>query len=86
MTMSFQLGPAPWTLAAVDGTLLKLKAKSLHNLEGPIDPSEKHPLEDCVYVFDGNTFLQELTAIPETFEDIGERVFALFPGLNELIL
>ena len=80
MTMSFQLGPVPWTLATADGCPVKTdKAKLLHNLEAPIDPSEKPPLEDSVYVCDGNAFLQALTTIPETFEDFAERVFALLP-------
>ena len=79
--MPFQLGPVPWTLATTDGCPVKTdKAKLLHNLEAHIDPSEEPPLEDfSVYVCDGNTFLQALTAIPETFEDVAERVYALFP-------
>ena len=80
MTMSFQLGPILWTLATVDRCPVKTdKAKLLHNLEALIDPSEKPPLEDSVYVCDGNAFLQALTAIPETFEDVAERAFALLP-------
>ena len=80
MTMSCQLGPVPGTLATADGCPVKTdKAKLLHNLEAPIDPSEKPPLEDSVYVCDGNAFLQALTAISETFEDVAERIFALLP-------
>ena len=36
MTMSFQLGPVPWTLATTDGCPVKTdKVKLLHNLEAP---------------------------------------------------
>ena len=80
MTMSFQLGLVPWRLATADRCPVKTdKAKFLHNLEAPIDPSQKPPLEDSVYVCDGNACLQALTAIPETFEDVAERVFTLLP-------
>ena len=85
--MSFQLGPVPMTLATGDGCSVKTdKAKLLHNLEAPIATSEKPPLEDSVHVCDGNTFLQALTAIPETFEDVAERVLHFCPRLNEGIL
>ena len=80
MTMSFQLGPVPWTLATADGCPVKSdKAKLLHNLEARVDPSEKPPIEESIYVYDGNAILQALTAIPGTFEDVAERVFAPLP-------
>ena len=76
MTMSFQLGPIPWTLATADRCPVKTdKDKLLHNLEAPIDPSEKPPLEDSVYVCD--RILQALTAISETFEML-QREFCTF--------
>ena len=85
MTMPFQLGPVPWTLATKDGCPVKTdKAKLLHNLEAHIDPSEEPPLEDSVYACDGNAFLQALTAIPETFEDVAERVFALLSKTKQV--
>ena len=38
ITMSYQLGPVPWTLATADGAPVKSdKAKLLHNLEGTVD-------------------------------------------------
>ena len=80
MTMSFQLGQIPWTLATTGGCTVKTdKAKLFHNLEAPINPSAKPPLEDSVYVCYGNAFLQALTAVLETFENVAERVFALSP-------
>ena len=80
MMMSFQLGPVPWTLATAAGCPVKSdKAKLLHNLEALVDPSEEPPIEESIYVYDGNAILQALTAIPGTFEDVAERVFALLP-------
>ena len=55
------------------------KAKLVHNLEALVDPSKKPSIEESIYVYDGNTILQALTAIPGTFEDVAERVFGLLP-------
>ena len=61
MTMSYQLGPVPRTLATADGPLLKSdKAKLLHNLEGTIEASEKPVQEETVYIYDGNALLQAM--------------------------
>ena len=80
MTMSFQLGSVPWTLANADGCPFKSdKAKLLHNLEVLVESSEKPPIEESIYVYDGNAILQALTAIPGTFEDVAESVLALLP-------
>ena len=80
MTMSYQLGPVPWTLATADGSPVKSdKAKLLHNLEGTTEASEKPVKEDTVYICDGNALLQAMTAIPDTFEEVAERVFTLLP-------
>ena len=80
MTMSYHLGPVSWTLATADGSPVKSdKAKLLHNLEGTIEASEKPVQEDTVYIYDGHALLQAMTAIPDTFEEVAERVFTLLP-------
>jgi len=45
-----------------------------------IEPSTKPADKDMVYVCDGNAFLQSLTSLPDTFEDVAERVFSLLPN------
>ena len=80
LTMSYQLGPVPWTLATADGCPVKSdKSNLLHKLEETIEPSDKPSLEDSVYVCDGNAILQALMQIPETFEAVAERVFEMLP-------
>ena len=60
------------------------KSKLLHNLEGNIVPSEKPLREDSVYICDGNALLQALTGIPETFEDVTEKVLNVLPRTNRV--
>ena len=60
------------------------KSKLLYNLEGNIVRSEKPPREDSVYSCDGNAILQALTGIPETFEDVAEKVFNVLPRINHV--
>ena len=51
MTMFYQLGPVPWTLATADGSSVNLnKAKLLHNLEGTVYPSEKPVQKETMYI------------------------------------
>ena len=80
MTMSYQLGKVPWTLATADGSPVKSdKAKLLHDLKGTAEASEKPVQEETFYIYDGNTLLQAMTAIPDTFEKVAERAFTLLP-------
>ena len=85
MTMSYQLGPVPWTLATADGSPVKPdKAKLLRNLQGTIEASEKSVQEETVYIYDGNALLQAMTEIPDTFEEVAERVFTLLPKIQRV--
>ena len=78
--MSYQLGPVPWTLATADGAPVKSdKAKLLHNLEGTVDVSENPVREETVYIYDGNALLQAMQQVPDTFEEVADRVFNLLP-------
>ena len=80
MTISYQLGPVPWTLANADGSPVKSeKAKLLRNLEATAEAYEEPVQEETVYIYDGNALLQAVTAIPDTFEEVFERVFTLLP-------
>ena len=55
VTMSYQLGPVPWTLATANGSKVKSdKAKLLHKLEGTVEDSEKPVQEETVYIYNGN--------------------------------
>jgi len=72
--MSYPLGPVPWSLATADGAPVKTdKAKLLHKLE------EGHTLtsrpDSAVHIIDGNVMLQALTQIPQTFEELAQRIF-----------
>ena len=75
MTMSYQLGPVPWTLAAADGCPVKSdKPKLLQNLEALVDPSNKPPAEKSIYVHDVNVIFQALTAVPEKCEGLAGKI------------
>ena len=79
MTLSFPLGPVPWSLATADGMPTKTdKSKLLHFLESHIEPTIDRP-SNAVHVIDGNAILQSLTAIPGTFEELAESVFNQLP-------
>ena len=83
--MSYQLGPVPWTLATADGAPVKSdKAKLLHNLEGTVDVSENPVREETVYIYDGNALLQAMQQVPDTFEEVADRVFNLLPKNQRL--
>ena len=51
----------------------------LHNLEGTIVSSDQPAIQDSVYICDGNAILQAMTGIPETFEDVAEKIFGILP-------
>ena len=70
----------PWGLAMADGSPVKSdKSKLLHNLEETIVPSDQPAIQDGVYICDGNAILQAMTGIPETFEDVAEKIFGILP-------
>ena len=79
LTLSFPLGPVPWSLATADGMPVKTdKSKLLHYLELGIVPTAERP-SDAVHIIEGNAMLQSLVAIPDTFEELAESVFNQLP-------
>ena len=80
MTLSYPLGPVPWSLATADGMPVKTdKSKLLHFLESHIEPTVTSSKEGMVHVFDGNALLYSLVAIPDTFEQVAEMIFNILP-------
>ena len=79
LTLSFPLGPVPWSLATADGMPTKTdKSTLLHNLESGIEQVTDRP-SDAVHVVDGNAMLQSLKPIPDSFEELAEHVFNNLP-------
>lgn len=54
------------------------KSKLLNYLEANTQPTADRPAF-AVHVIDGNTIMQSLTAVPDTFEELAESVFNQFP-------
>lgn len=80
LTLSYPLGPVPWSLATADGMPVKTdKSKLMHILESNIEPTTTHPRENVVHIFDGNATLQSLPLVPDTFEQLAETVFNMLP-------
>ena len=80
LTLFFQIGPVPWALVTADGSPVKSdKSKLLHNLKGTIVPSDQPAIQGSVYICDGNAILHAVTGIPETFEDVAEKIFGILP-------
>ena len=66
VTLSYPLGPVPWSLATADGMPVKTdKAKLLHYLESSVEAILLRPKENVVHIVDGNAVLQNLTSIPD---------------------
>lgn len=71
----YSLGPLPWFLASVDGSLGKTdKSKLLESLTKDVDPAEDVPPTSAIIV-DDMAILQSLKPIPETFEELALTVF-----------
>ena len=80
---SYPLGPIPWSLATADGGLAKTeKAKLMHHLEGRITESDRPPLDQCIYVMDGNAVIQAIVHLPETFADLAMQIFSNLPKVS----
>ena len=78
VTLSYPLGPVPFSLATADGMPAKTdKSKLLHNLEASVESVTKPTDEPIAYVYDGNATLQSLAPIPDNFEGVAEMVFNL---------
>ena len=79
LTLSFPLGPVPWSLTTADGIPTKTdKPKLLHNLESGIKLVTDRPSDD-VHIIDGNSMLQSFKPIPDTFYYLAEHVFNKLP-------
>ena len=79
LTLSYPLGPVPWSLATADGMLTKTdKSTLLHNLESGIELVTDRP-SDAVHVLDGNSMLQSLKPIPDSCEELAEHIFNKLP-------
>ena len=82
LTLSFPLGPVPWSLATADGMPTKTdKSTLLHNLESGIEQVTDRP-SDAVHVVDGNAMLQSSKPIPDSFEELAEHVFNKLQNQN----
>ena len=80
LTLSFPLGPVPWSLATADGMPVKTeKAKLLHSLESSTESTTTRPNKDTVHVIDGNAMLQSMVSIPDTFEQFAFKLFKQLP-------
>ena len=70
-----ELGPLPWSLASVDGSLAKTaKSKLLDLLEKDIPPAENVP-GNAAWMIDAMALLQSLWTIPATFADLAMKAF-----------
>ena len=79
LTLSFPLGPVPWSLATADGMPTKTdKSKLLHDLESGIKLVTDRP-SDAVHIIDGNVMLQSFKPIPNTFDELAEHIFNKLP-------
>ena len=73
--LKYPLGPLPWSLAAVDGSLCKTdKSKLLDSLTQQVEPAEDVP-PTAAWIVDGMAVLQSLNDIPTKFEDLASVVF-----------
>jgi len=79
-TLSYPLGPIPWSLATADGHPVKTdKAKLMHSLETDTDRAERPATSSVIYILDGNALLQALTNLPDTFDELANKVFETLP-------
>lgn len=60
------------------------KAKLLHSLEANITLSEKPNDRDVIYIYDGNALLQDITGLPDTFEELAEKILDGLPKVERL--
>ena len=64
-TLSYPLGPVPWSLATADGMPVTTdKAKFLHYLVSGIESTT------VACKIDGNGVLQSIVSVPDTFEEV----------------
>ena len=80
VTLSYPLGPVPFSLATADGMPVKTeKAKLLHHLEAGVELMTTPTNEPVAYVNDVNASLYVLSPIPDNFQGVAEMVLDRLP-------
>ena len=73
--LSHPLGPLPWSLATIDGSLAKTpKSKLVLVLEKDVAPLDEEP-DATLWILDAMAILQSIRRVPETFGELAEQVF-----------
>ncbi len=73
--LAHELGPLPWSLAALDGSLAKTNKAVLSKLlEENVPVLPALPLSTCA-IIDAMAVIQAMTSVPDKFGTLAERVF-----------
>lgn len=73
--LCYELGPVPWSISSVHGTLAKTaKCKLLEIIEKDVPPAERVPV-DAAWMMDAMALLQSIASAPDKFCDLAEKVF-----------
>ena len=65
--LCYELGPVPWSIASVNGSLVKTaKSKLLELLEKNVPPAENVP-SDAAWMIDAMALLQGISTVPCTY-------------------
>ncbi len=73
--LRYEIGPMPWSLASVDGSLVKTnKAKLMECMEKNTLPVEQIPPNAAV-IIDAMAILQSITSPPTTSRDLAIMIF-----------
>ncbi|MES9950704.1 MAG: hypothetical protein ABW118_17235 [Candidatus Thiodiazotropha sp.] len=85
VTLSYPLGPVPYSLATADGMPAKTeKSKLLHHLESCVEPVTTPTDEGIAHVIDGNASLYVLSPVPENFQGVAEIVLDRLPKASRV--
>ena len=72
--LSHPLGPLPWSLATINGSLAKTpKSKLVLVLEKDVAPLDEEP-DATLWILDAMAILQSIRRVPETFGELAEQV------------
>ena len=83
--MSYPLGPVSWSIATADDLPVKTdKTKLFHFYDVEENLANKPPLHQSSVIIDGNALLQALVGIPDTFEQLCEKVFYQLPNAKRI--
>ena len=76
--LSFSLGPLPWSLANVDGSLAKTpKSKLLHLLESTCEARETDTPPNTAWLIDRKAFFQSMSNVPATIGGIADHLWKM---------